>query len=475
MHTRTYRYRQLKGLHSIRLLRFLPDSTSEDIRCTIDEYDTEAEHIPCAAFSYVWGDARVRHVITIDGKTAYVTSNLKEALAHLAGEFSEWSFWIDAICIDQDNTEEKMHQVAQMRTIYSNADGVVMWLDPGNEEIERLNLVIESHYNHCPFLHESIESCKLFIDAGLVAAMQHLVQHPYWYRVWIIQEIVVSKSTILTCGTTMLHWPHLSQFLGLVHFGHFTFPHGLRVKQDGRGGQNFHIHRLYSMSRTSLDLANALVFSFSSFATDSRDEIYALLGLLNTGAGRLISPDYTLSPCNVYFIAIRAMSVDCHFERSTFDWHGRTDSIPLASLDDTFRRERAPGGKKVGRLRRSSNRFPFKGFLSSVKEKVSTVTGCDGIECGTRFNMRHAAMWHNYPELKPSTPIISQPPMDLPSPSGIMDTVRIAHWHEFFTEYNTTSLIRQYDDIETKRPFYNGTAKHMVLAGLYLGLHPIQT
>ncbi|KAH6868557.1 heterokaryon incompatibility protein-domain-containing protein [Alternaria rosae] len=453
MHTRTYRYRQLKGLHSIRLLRFLPDSNSEDIRCTIDEYDTEAKHIPYAALSYVWGDARVRHAITIDGKTAYVTSNLKEALAHLAGEFSEWSFWIDAICIDQDNTEEKI-----------NADGVVMWLDPGNEEIERLKLVIESHYKHCPFLHESIESCKLFIDAGLVAAMQHLVQHPYWYRVWIIQEIVVSKSTILMCGTTMLHWPHLSQFLGLVHFGHFTLPHRLRVKQDGPGGQTFHIHRLYSMSRTSLDLANALVFSFSSFATDSRDEIYALLGLLNTGAGRLISPDYTLSPCNVYCLAIRAML-----------WHGRIDSIPLACLDDTFRRERAPGGKKAGRLRRSSNRFPFKGFRSPVKKKVPTDTGCNGIECGTRFNMRHVAMWHNYPELTPSTPIISQPPVDLPSPSGIMDTVRIAHWHKFFTEYNTTSLIKQCDDIETKRPFYNGTAKHMVLAGLYLGLHPVQT
>lgn len=348
-----------------------------------------------------------------------------------------------------------------------------MWLGPGNEETERLSVVIDSHYNHCPFLHESMRSCKLFIDSGLVAAMQHLVQHPYWYRVWIIQEIVASKSSIVMCGTAFLHWPHLSQFLGLVHFDHFTLPHGLKVEQPGPGGQTFHIFRIYSMSRTSLDLANALIFTFESFATDSRDEIYALLGLLNTGAGRLISPDYTLSPCNVYCLAIRAMYVDCHFERFAFDWYERIDSIPLACLDDTFRRERAPESKKVGRLRWSSDRLPFKLFLSSAKKKVTTYVGCDGIECGTRSNMRHVAMWHLYPELQPQTPIISQPPMDLPSPSGLTGAVRIAHWHKFFTDYNTASLIKRCDDSETKRPFYNRTAKHMVLAGLYLGLHPI--
>jgi len=299
------------------------------------------------------------------------------------------------------------------------------------------------------------------------------VQHPYWYRVWVIQEIVASKSSIVMCGTAFLHWPHLSQFLGLVHFDHFTLPHGLKVEQAGPGGQTSYIHRIYSMSRTSLDLANALSSSLSSFATDSRDEIYALLGLLNTGAGRLISPDYTLSPCNVYCLAIRAMLVDCRFERSAFGWHERIDRIPLECLDDTLRRERAPESKKVGRLRRSSSRLPFKGFLSLAKKKVTTSVGCDGIECGTRFTMRHVAMWHLYPELKPRTLIISQPPMDLPSPSGLMGAVRIAHWHKFFTDYNTTSLIKRCDDSETKRPFYNRTAKHMVLAGLYLGIHPI--
>jgi len=37
-------------------------------------------------------------------------------------------FWIDALCIDQNNTKEKNHQVKQMGKIYANAYRVVSWL-----------------------------------------------------------------------------------------------------------------------------------------------------------------------------------------------------------------------------------------------------------------------------------------------------------------------------------------------------------
>jgi hypothetical protein len=471
---RTYRYRQLSGSHSIRLLRFLPGSNSEHVRCTIDEYDPTTSDVPYAALSYVWGDdARVRHPITLNGRTAYITSNLKEALVQLAEDFSQWSFWIDAICIDQNNTEEKMHQVAQMRTIYSNAAGVVMWLGPGHEHVERLASVIEYHYNHCQCLQDLSKRCGRQIDSGLVAAMQYLLERPYWQRMWIIQEVVVSKGTTIMCGTTLLHLKSLSLFLGMVYFGHFTLPQGLELEQACPGGKTFHIMRIYSMYRTCMDLANALMFTSSSLATDSRDEVYALLGLVNIGAGRLISADYTLSPCNVYCLAIRAMSVDCCFERDAFDWHGFIDSIPKICLDDTLQRERASASKKAGRHWFKSRRLPWKATGSSATEEAIDGTECDGRECGTRSVMRNLALWSIYPELESANPLIRQPSMDSPSASESPDAVKNAPLHKFFTEYNTTSLLKECNNVDTKRPFCIKTAKHMVLAGLYLSLHPI--
>jgi hypothetical protein len=415
----------------------------------------------------------VRHPITLNGRTAYITSNLKEALVQLAAKFSQWSFWIDAICIDQNNTEEKMHQVAQMRTIYSNAAEVVMWLGPGHEQVERLASVIESHYNHCQCLQDSSKRCGLQIDSGPVAAMQYLLQRPYWNRMWIIQEVTVSKSTIIMCGTTLLHLRTLSYFLGSVYFGQFTLPQGLELEQDGPGGKPFHIMCICSMSRTHMDLAKALMFASSSIATDSRDEVYALLGLVDIGAARLISADYTLSPCNVYCLAIRAMSVDCCFERHAFDWNRFIDSIPKICLDDTLQRERASASKKARVPWFESRRFPWKASGSSVREEAIDGTECDGRGCGTRDVMQHLALWSCYPKLESANPLIRQPSMDSPSASESPDAVKNAPLHKFFTDCNTTSLLKECDNVDTKRPFCIKTAKHMVLAGLYLSLHPI--
>lgn len=53
-----------------------------------------------------------------------VTTNLEATLRYLRHDFVERIFWIDAICIDQSNIEERNHQVPLMKAIYSNAVAV---------------------------------------------------------------------------------------------------------------------------------------------------------------------------------------------------------------------------------------------------------------------------------------------------------------------------------------------------------------
>jgi len=82
------------------------------------------------ALSYVWGNPEVTLPIYI-GEHEHelrVTTNLYAALLHLRNSTLERIIWIDAICIDQKNGEEKAQQIPLMAKIYSQASRVLVWL-----------------------------------------------------------------------------------------------------------------------------------------------------------------------------------------------------------------------------------------------------------------------------------------------------------------------------------------------------------
>jgi hypothetical protein len=54
--------------------------------------------------------------------------NLYHALRRVRGKGGQYFFWVDAICIDQANTQERGHQVSIMRAIYEGAQSVIVWL-----------------------------------------------------------------------------------------------------------------------------------------------------------------------------------------------------------------------------------------------------------------------------------------------------------------------------------------------------------
>jgi hypothetical protein len=65
-----------------------------------------------------------------------VTANCEAALRKLRNRDSERILWIDAICINQDKTLERNHQVTLMRDIYSKASRVVVWLGKASVNVD---------------------------------------------------------------------------------------------------------------------------------------------------------------------------------------------------------------------------------------------------------------------------------------------------------------------------------------------------
>src|SRR6266536_3659309 len=132
-----YKYRpiDLDG-PAVRLLRLLRGDPTDDIQCDLFEgWLNQLEGgIPYEALSYTWGSTEKAAKITVNGSTMHITSNLYVALQHLRFRDEDRILWIDAICINQDNKQERGHQVQQMSYIYKEAEQVIVWLGQGTEE-----------------------------------------------------------------------------------------------------------------------------------------------------------------------------------------------------------------------------------------------------------------------------------------------------------------------------------------------------
>ncbi|KAH5498343.1 hypothetical protein HBI29_169600 [Parastagonospora nodorum] len=130
------------------------------------------------AVSYVWGTAPASVSVMCNGCPIFITPTLHELLGFLAG--AGRNLWVDAICIDQRNSEEKAMQIPLMRLIYSKAEAVVIWLGAS--------------------------------DSSVTAFMEEL---PRWFaRLWTFQEVVLAKRGYIVYGNT---WRLLEDFVAFYY------------------------------------------------------------------------------------------------------------------------------------------------------------------------------------------------------------------------------------------------------------------
>ncbi|KAG6359739.1 hypothetical protein INS49_010791 [Diaporthe citri] len=123
----------------IRVLVLHPGNFHDPINCTLGTVSLKScPHFN--ALSYVWGDSRLRGDIVLNGVPITVTRNLETALRHLRShpkhhvDTTATPLWVDAVCINQEDFDERNEQVRMMRDIYSLADRVVIWLGEGNAD-----------------------------------------------------------------------------------------------------------------------------------------------------------------------------------------------------------------------------------------------------------------------------------------------------------------------------------------------------
>ena len=119
----------------IRILWLLPGSGTSPIEVKLEHIALEsAGQLEYEAISSAWGPPEDPGTINVKSTSSKIIStllirrNLYEALLQLRLEDGERALWADAICINQDDLEERGRQVERMADIYKTARQVVVWL-----------------------------------------------------------------------------------------------------------------------------------------------------------------------------------------------------------------------------------------------------------------------------------------------------------------------------------------------------------
>lgn len=129
----TYCYRNIvqDDTRSIRILK-VHGSSSPDARVECEIIETNLGETKCAyeAISYCWGGQKPSRPILCDGETLLVTQNCDAVLRRFRHPVENEArfLWIDFICINQTDVEERSHQVKLMGEIYRNAECTLIWL-----------------------------------------------------------------------------------------------------------------------------------------------------------------------------------------------------------------------------------------------------------------------------------------------------------------------------------------------------------
>jgi len=123
--------------------------------------DSNGEHHSYMCLSYAWGDPQNHRTIRVNGKSFKVRRSLWKFLNIARHTLYDTFLWIDALCIDQENTSERNHQVQQMGRIYSGAETVLTWLGD-DTEIESILRVVNQAQRQSELAYDWDRPTKLW-------------------------------------------------------------------------------------------------------------------------------------------------------------------------------------------------------------------------------------------------------------------------------------------------------------------------
>lgn len=293
-------YRELsKTEDEFRILRIAQGEQDAPLSCFLHYHSLNAPP-KYEALSYCWGtEEAIREIPDGDLRNCYVSEHLWRALKRLRMTTQDRFVWVDVICINQQDVDERNHQLLLMRHIYAKALRTIIWIvdfhpdkrtcsrafqdDEDIDEDIGLTLCMlpglaeTEHENAAEELRNHLQRLRVQSDSKGKSEV-------WWRRLWCIQEYHFSANKpYVYIGRHAVTWDHFYDLFGAANHPLTTF------QQLGHNAPKS-LHEL-------------LVLAGAFNSTDPRDRIFALLGMASA-AGTAMPPDYHHSVIRVFEEAV---------------------------------------------------------------------------------------------------------------------------------------------------------------------------
>lgn len=315
-----FTHKQLVEPQDIRLIRLYPGDVDDTITCDVLQVSLDDDPI-YRALSYTWGDLSSKRSIYCNGLENFISTNLYDALQELRLHGEDLLLWVDQLCIDQSNLDERNHQVSIMAKIYKKSAGSLAFIGKATEaDVQALALmekVVELwdrsdqkgiSFASDPEVLEDNESLNLPPRSDVKwRFLRNLMARPWFSRVWIVQEAVLPPECKLFVGQHSFTLTSLKTMINVLASNSLgaVLVHGLGPdERDSWLRTLVQIANLTSFvspeaGHREHGLAHVLHrFRVTGFS-DPRDKVYGVLGRSNYSNPDIV-PDYGLSFQEIY-------------------------------------------------------------------------------------------------------------------------------------------------------------------------------
>jgi hypothetical protein len=202
----------------IRYLTLHAGSGDEPLQCTI--YTAPMVETNYDAVSYVWGSDVRDQIIVCNGRQLALTTNLFRVLQRVRRPNAPRSIWADLICINQEDLDEKGHQVAIMGKIYRHANRVLIHMggdDKGHgphvhslldtvcTTIEQVLKIIPRDWNAFPYPNQE----DPILNDPRWDSLRLLLEETWFTRGWVVREAGFALNGQVYWGDSEFGWNDL--------------------------------------------------------------------------------------------------------------------------------------------------------------------------------------------------------------------------------------------------------------------------
>ena len=309
-----HHYKPLSDPRNFRTLLIEPGAPRTRIRGSLHE-SRPGDGVKYLALSYVWGSPQIVAYVMVEGRYSLVTANLHAALQRLRSEQQPLRIWIDQICINQQDQEERSQQIMLMHEIFSKSDQVCIWLGKDTQPYEKgflfiLKLLGHTDYLNAPLDDDLVGKVVDFTNSQdvdeILPSLSTLYENRWFSRSWTFQEAVCNPDTAifvsfagitLSCqGITLEILISFTQLLMSNDTMKLLLPLSHESYRAIRQLMVLNQH-ISNPGQTLLQLAHS---TRDRSATDPRDRLYSLIGIAASNDQQAFTPNHGHSPTRVY-------------------------------------------------------------------------------------------------------------------------------------------------------------------------------